>query len=29
MVFRSINRHLTFSVMAMAAVSGMFTWLAR
>jgi DNA anti-recombination protein RmuC len=29
MVFRSINRHLTFSVTAMAAVSGMFTWLAR
>ena len=29
MVFKSVNRHLTFSVMAMAAVSGMFTWLAR
>lgn len=29
MVFKSINRHLTFSVMAMATVSGMFTWLAR
>ena len=29
MVFRSINMHLTFSVIAMAAVSGMFTWLAR
>ena len=28
-MFRAINRHLTFSVMAMAAVSGMFTWLAR
>ena len=27
--YRAINRHLTFSVTAMAAVSGMFTWLAR
>ena len=29
LVFKSINKHMTFSVMAMAAVSGMFTWLAR
>jgi hypothetical protein len=28
-MYRAINRHLTFSVMAMATVSGMFTWLAR
>ena len=28
-LYRAINRHLTFSVMAMATVSGMFTWLAR
>ena len=29
LVFKSINKHMTFSVMAMAAISGMFTWLAR
>ena len=28
LVFKSINKHMTFSVMAMAAISGMFTWLA-
>lgn len=28
-MFKAINRHLTFSVMAMAAISGMFTWLVR